>query len=355
MNISQANVSWFRTILMSISIAILAASPLFGAATISGDVIPQLSDPLTWTSSTEVYVGRYDKRRPGRLDITDGSKVHSRFGHVGELFEVSGTVAVDGDGSTWTNAAELVIGVEGIGVLHITNGGAVNSAAGCLGLDADSDGPGLGRRSTGMAMVDGAGSTWTNAAELFIGRAGDGALHITNGGAVSNHYGLVGYNSSGSGTVTVDGPGSTWTNSRELYVGDKGAGTLTITNGGLVTVSNRLVIDRDLNGDGWINMSTGGMLALGGQADASLDAFLDLIGGTDAVNYWDAGLNDWADITLGTRGPDYSLTYWDTGDLAGFTVLKVGGETPSTVPAPSALLLASTGLILVRRWRYRRI
>ena len=67
-----------------------------------------------------------------------------------------------------------------------------------------------------------------------FGLSGSGTLEVTDGAAVSNSDGYLGYNSVSTGTVTVDGTGSTWTNSGDLYVGHYGIGTLDSTNGGLM-------------------------------------------------------------------------------------------------------------------------
>ncbi len=146
----------------------------------------------------------------------------------------------------------------------------------------------------------------------------------------------------------VDGNGSTWTNGANLYVGRYGSGTLEIANGGLVSVSGLLTIDYDSSDDSFINMSTGGMLALLGDADDSIAAFLDLINGTDAIRYWDDSISDWANITGATYGDDYRLSYLTEGDLAGYTLLTVG-----TVPEPSIFVML-LALPLVMFWRRRR-
>jgi hypothetical protein len=90
-------------------------------------------------------------------------------------------------------------------------------------------------------------------------------------------------------------------------------------------------------------MSTAGMLALFGDADDSLQEFLDLIVGTDAIRYWDDSILDWADITSATYSLDYTLEYIDdiTSDLSGYTVL--------TVPEPATLLLISLGSLMLHR------
>ena len=72
--------------------------------------------------------------------------------------------------------------------------------------------------STGTVTVDGAGSTWTNAGELSVGGRGNGTLNILNGGSVSNTLGAIGYEDGSTSTATVDGTGSAWTNSGQLYV-----------------------------------------------------------------------------------------------------------------------------------------
>ncbi len=108
-----------------------------------------------------------------------------------------------------------------------------------------------------------------------------------------------------------------------------------------------MTIEYDIDGDSFINMSTGGMLALFGDADAdygnndgdiTLDEFYDMIEGTDAINYWDG--SDWVSLTGATEGVDYWLNYYDSGDLAGYTVLTV-----VAIPEPVSLLLILVGML----------
>jgi T5SS/PEP-CTERM-associated repeat protein len=163
----------------------------------------------------------------GTLTIQNGGKVSNVTGYVGYIAGSTGTATVDGAGSTWTNSGPLYVGVAGIGTVTIQNGGAVSNAAfGFLGYNSG---------STGTVTVDGAGSSWTNSSDLLVGDSGAGTLTIQNGGKVSNVVGYLGVNASSTGTATVDGAGSSWTNSSALYVGNSGAGTLTIRNGGNVS------------------------------------------------------------------------------------------------------------------------
>ncbi len=274
----------------------------------------------------------------GALLITDGGSVQSG-GAIGSQAGSTGIVTVEGAGSTW-DTSDLGVGFYGDATMNITGGGAVSNTTSRIGAYEG---------STGAVTVDGTGSTWTTSGKLYVGREGNGTLRITAGGVVSNGLrGYIAYTGGVSGTVLVDGVGSTWTNAEMLYVGRYGSGTLAIINGGLVSVADKLVIDHDTDGDGFINMATGGMLALNGEADDSLAEFLDLIGGSDAIRYWDVGISDWADLTGATYGDDYTLAYLAGGDLMGYTVLTV--TTP--VPEPATLsLLALGGLAALRRRR----
>ena len=129
---------------------------------------------------------------------------------------------------------------------------------------------------------------------------------------------------------TLDEPsGRRWrglylANTNDLFVGTNGNATLAITGGGLVSVGGALTIDEDQDGDRFLNMATGGMLALDGDVDGSIAEFLGIVEGTDAIRYWDYSTLDWADITSATYGVDYTLEYLTEGDLAGYTVLTVG-------------------------------
>ena len=121
-------------------------------------------------------------------------------------------------------SAAPYVGYYGIGVLRITNGGAVSNPSGFIGYY---------NGSCGTVTIDGAGSSWTNGSDLYVGYYGSGALHISNGGTVSgSSYEYIGYYSGSSGTATIDGNGSTWTSAAGLYVGGSGSGTINIINGG---------------------------------------------------------------------------------------------------------------------------
>jgi fibronectin-binding autotransporter adhesin len=282
-----------------------------GTATITGA-------GTTWTIGGALSAGA--ENSTGTLTIADGAQVSNTNGSLASIKGSSVTATVTGVGSKWTNNGSLNVGDSGNGSLTIEAGGQVSNSIGYLGRSSG---------ATGKATVTGVGSKWTNDGSLNVGYNGNGSLTIEAGGQVSNDLGgYLGFGSSFStATAMVTGVGSRWTNSTLLYVGDKGSGTLGITSGGLVSVRGGLRIDTDLDGDSFINMATGGMLALLADVDDSLGQFLDRISGTDAIRYWNTAMLQWSPLTAATFGIDYTLSYITTGDLTGYTLLTVGSAS----------------------------
>jgi T5SS/PEP-CTERM-associated repeat protein len=318
-----------------------------------------------WTNSYGLYVGPYNRSEgSGSLTVSDGGVVETGviyasldnlFGDGAITVTEGGVVDADlrfdathgtqqtlafGSGGTLTfhvAGGPLGVGYQQNGTLTVAEGVSLTSSDGYLGYA-----PG----STGTATVTGAGSKW-NSSRLYIGREGSGSLTIEAGGQVSNtSYGSLRY-----GTVKVTGAGSKWSMGYDLYVGSNG--TLYVESGALVGVGGRLTIHYDDNNESFINLATGGMLALYGEADGSITEFLDLVEGTDAICYWDTSLHGWASIADATYGDDYTLEYLTSGDLAGYTLLTV--YTPTPIPEPTAVVMLGFGAMLFaagRRSRY---
>jgi fibronectin-binding autotransporter adhesin len=265
----------------------------------------------TWWNSSELTVGN------STLDINDSGFVRSGSASIGYgASDTGGMVTVSGTGSTWTNRFDLRIGLSSNsnGTLSITDGGAVSSGYAYLGYRSG---------SSGTVTVSGAGSNWISSGWFYVGEDGNGVLNVTSGGAVNFGIGYIGHESGSTGSVTVSGAGSTWAIRRNLTIGEGGAGSLDITDGGLVSVAEVLTIDKYGDADSFINMSSGGMLALAGAGANSIEAFLGLVQGSDAIRYWDESASDWADITAAIEGVDYVLDRLVAGDLTGYTVLTV--------------------------------
>lgn len=297
------------------------------------DVSPDLSG---WNANVNGYVG---KTASGKLTVTGGSDLSSNTSHVGSESDSTGVVIVNGIGSTWTNTYDLTVGYSGNGTLNITGGSVVSNRYGHIGRESVSE---------GEVTVNGAGSTWTNGSWLNVGRDGSGTLDITGGGTVSSVGGIIGECSGSEGVVTVDGAGSKWTNSGRLSIGYAGGGTLNIVGGGLVSVAGN---DDGLIGtNGFVNMKTGGMLALNGDAAGSLATFLGWIEGSCAIRYRNDSDDGWINFTGTTDDEHYTLRVGTVDEgLAGYTVL--------TVPEPATIALLSfgfAGMAAIRRRRWDR-
>ncbi|MDH6233181.1 fibronectin-binding autotransporter adhesin [Mesorhizobium soli] len=220
------------------------------------------------------YAHKVNVGGTGTLTIQNGGAVSSVDGIIGIGLDSTSTVTVDGAGSSWTNSGNLFLGMMGDGTLTIQNGGAVSSVDGLIGMTP---------LSTGIVTVDGKDSSWTNSGDLHVGIGGTGTLTIRNRGAISNATGYIGSIGS-AGAVTVDGTDSSWTNSGDLYVGFGGTGTLTIQDGGAVSNDRGSIYSSTVTVDGvgssWTNsgdlgVSYGGRLTIqnGGKVSSGDGAY----------------------------------------------------------------------------------
>ncbi len=324
-----------RTIVVAMTV-LLCAGRTQAVVDVIGDVTP--FDSTTWSYNLDVIVGDTGS---GSVGIDGGSARLGGRAYFGKGPGSTGAGTVSGAGSTWNMAYQLYVGDSGDGTLEIINGGTVTNNYAYLGNEIG---------SSGAVTVSGAGSYWDFNNYVAVGRYGDGTLAVTNGGRVACNQAIIGQYEEGTGSARVTGVGSVWHIHALLEVGYSGGGTggLTIAGGGLVHVRTELRI----RGNSVISMATGGMLVIqghnGNSAD-SIDQFLLWVNGTDNIRYWDDDTSQWAHISEGTNGTDYTLELMTEGDLDGYTVLTVG-----EIPEPATLLVMGCGAAgLLRRRRSR--
>lgn len=185
---------------------------------------------LNQTSSGCLGAGYADS---GSMVIREGVLIESDGGFIGYNTGATGTVTVDGAGSTWVTGRRFQVGTWGNGQLNITDGGAVHSQSGYLGWYSG---------SSGVATVSGTNLAWHLGDDLSIGEGGTSQLNINDGGTVNNQYGRIG----AYGTVTVDGVGSIWNNTKLTINSSENVG-LNIINGGTVNVKNGTVFSSGTN------------------------------------------------------------------------------------------------------------
>jgi len=165
----------------------------------------------------------------GATVTTDTLRVASNGGAT-----TSGTITVDGGTTSLTqNGASLLIvgnATNGTATINVQNGGTFTSGTRLSTIN-----------TTGTLNVNTAG-TFNALGDINL----DGTLNVQNGGAVSSIDGIIGFIPGSTGTVTVAGAGSTWTNSSDLFVGGDsaagGMGSLTVQNQGLVDVAGTLKV-----------------------------------------------------------------------------------------------------------------
>jgi autotransporter-associated beta strand protein/T5SS/PEP-CTERM-associated repeat protein len=216
-------------------------------------------------------------------------------------------ITVSGAGSTWTNTDEMWIGniptPQTEGQLLVEAGGAVS----CPGIYIGVVGP-------GTATVTGEGSSLTSSTVLKIGLASQSTMSVLGGADISAQETYVGEGISASGSLTVDGAGSTWTNQSLLKVG-KSETTSTAPASGVVALANSGTLScLGLQlGDG----ATGsGTLTIGGAASA-----LDV--GSAGVLMSQNGASSTLDLTGGIVDIAGNIT--DGG--AGVSTLTLDGAT----------------------------
>jgi len=195
-----------------------------------GTVIVQ-GDGSSWNNSADLLLGSYGAGASiGRLIIRDGGVVTNTTGWVGAEAGSEGSVLVTGEGSSWLNSDQLLIGDAARGELIIEQEGTVESILGIIGNEADSD---------GTVIVQGPGSFWINSDQLSVGYEGTGRLTIQGGASVMNTEGVIGWGADSEGTVIVKD--AFWRNSERLFVGNQNHGSLTVQDGGAVQNSVGIV------------------------------------------------------------------------------------------------------------------
>ncbi len=210
----------------------------------------------TWTDNGSFAVGYGGT---GTLDVSGGAVLNSHFGSIGYLSTSNGTATVEGAGSQWNNTtAGLEIGASGYGSLNVLTGGTVTAQFAGIG---DQNG------GSGSLTVDGAGSSWNNAGNTEIGTLGGAYVGVGNGGTFSSTYVDVGTGNGGSAEVFVDD--GTWTQTSNLNIGGNGGrGTFTVEDNASLTVGGGIYVaasDNDsLTGNGSLEIDSGSTVTVNG-------------------------------------------------------------------------------------------
>ena len=222
----------------------------------------------------------------GVLLVNGGASVNG----LGTSDSISGaagsaaSVTVDGGGSTWKSAGELIVGNSGGGAVTVSNGASLGaSASGTLPAMA----LGLSAGGVGSLLVTGTGSAVTLTGQLDVGQSGSGTLtianqatlHTGNDAALDPSEGLdIAQLSGGSGAAAVSGTKSLLANIGRFVVGDAGLGSLSISGGATVTTtpasgSGAVIANAAAASDSSVNVSgAGSNWQVGGLLDVGVAA-----------------------------------------------------------------------------------
>ncbi|MBA3484521.1 MAG: hypothetical protein H0T51_22180, partial [Pirellulales bacterium] len=208
------------------SVQVDNGSSTVSGLTISGGMAPEaIASPLG-----PLNIGN---TASGRMVVNAGGTVSSSLGTIAAVSGVSGSVLVEGAGSTWNNTGQISVGHNGSGTLEVRNGGRLSSVHGFAGA---------GTFASGSIIISDPGSAWDASGSFFIGNSGSALLQVLNGGvATTAGNSHLGFTASATGDVIVSGAGSTWNTAVNLNLGGdnagaRGTGSVRIADGGTVNV-----------------------------------------------------------------------------------------------------------------------
>jgi T5SS/PEP-CTERM-associated repeat protein len=249
----------------------------------------------------------------GAIAVQSGGHVTTQFLEIGVKSTGSGTLTVDGPGSTMAIAGTpgaLAIGREGTAQVTVSGGASMNASQ-----------TGLGEIGSGALSITGFGSHFTTT-DLLIGRAGSGNVVISAGAQVTANGGTtLGEQVAGaSGTLSITGGGSKLDTAAAISIGSAGKGSVTIDNGGAMTAGTSLFIGRPTGSQGELtvtdptsHITVGGSLSLGVQ-------------GTGAVAITNGAVLKANAATFATLGGGVANAFVDgaTSELDTGTLLRMG-------------------------------
>ncbi|MEM6503848.1 MAG: PEP-CTERM sorting domain-containing protein [Planctomycetota bacterium] len=378
--------------------AISSAGGTLGPFAQSSGNVTVTGSGSTWINSGELLMAE-TLNGNGRLTIQDGGQVFNTNASLGfENFlssNISSTsrVSVTGTDSAWINSGNVYVGGNRFGAggdatVTISNN-ALTAVGGTLTIYEDGA---VTQNTSTTLLIDNTVATPTITEGTVIGDTGNGSLSIQGGGQLSSTDAFLGLLSGSTGSATVTGAGSTWTNSGDVYVGGSdtaagGTANLTLSDNATMTVGGSLtawdagtvnqnntatlLIDDATTNASKTNATTigntgaGSLQITGGGQVSGTDAFLGLNAGStgDAtVTGEDSSWTNSGDVYVGgsntaaggaasltlsdnaTMSVGGSLTIWNAGTVAqNETATLLVDDTVSTATATETTTVGDTG------------
>jgi T5SS/PEP-CTERM-associated repeat protein len=283
----------------------------------------------------------------GTLTIDGG---HYEPGVGGSYYAIDGPDATSlptvvlKNGATLNLSNTLFAGFNHAGKISIESGAVVTSLNGRIGwVEGTSD---------GRVTVKGAGSRWTNSADLEVGVRNLGLLEIQDNGRVENTVGSIAPVPGSQASVVVNG--GTWNNSDALCIGGRssagGVGSLTVAGSGNVHAAGVKVWPQGtVVLENALMTSSENMVLAGGALHGAGWVRLPILGGAALVNAGVVSPGVAADPygVLAIQEGDYvqsnlgSLSIDVAGDLPGLTLDQIEIERAATLAGTLHVTLAS--------------
>ena len=342
-----------------------------GSVTVENNATLEVGKGLTNTSS--LNVGSQTGANGSLTIQTGGDFTATTSSFIGSS-EATGTVTIDGNGSTFTTADGVNVGISGTGTLNVQNGasfssgqfdvgstfgntpallgdGTVNLTGSGSSIQINNSSATIGEDASIGRMTVSNDAQFTISDGLNVGNRDNstGTLTIQSGADVfvngnNNQSTFIGVES-GTGTVTVDGNGSTLNNTTGAFVVGistaSGSGTLNVENGGSVVAQSVQVGiawsgGSQPTGNGTINLSgagssivtTGGIsfltLTVGDSSNTGTHS-VGVLNITDGASFNSTGSTVIADETTDTGSKNVSGN-GSTLTTAGYFSIGSGGS-----------------------------
>jgi T5SS/PEP-CTERM-associated repeat protein len=204
------------------------------------------------------------------LIVTNGGNVTSgSIGIGGNTSSTNNLVAVSGVGSQMTTPGGGSVFRIGDGSafnrLLISEGGAVTTGYGVVGYPVGA--------SNNSVLVTDSGSAWTNDF-LFIGEGGaSNSVTVANGGQVQSFGSIIGVVASASNNwVSVTGTNSLWTTASTLNIGGAGEGSrLQVSSNGTVIAATMTLGDQVTSSNNVLSIAAGNVMVTNASGTGVLD------------------------------------------------------------------------------------
>jgi len=185
----------------------------------------------------------------GEAELTDGGYLFGRNIFLGQTGSSHGALSLDGTGTLAKATFKVSVGYgwNSDGSLYISQGARIDSLWGIIGE--------MGGTS-GYAEISGSDSLWQINDGFYVGFYGDGKLLVSDGGTIASKFTRISHHAGSRADIILRDPGSSWHNEQQFQIGVSAGGQalIQLIDGAHIT-SDQVVIGPwgQLRADGTVN------------------------------------------------------------------------------------------------------